>query len=144
MSAFECHVQRLYIFPLFLPQTEYAISRACLCGCHFRTLLQQLPTSTKVSNHIPLLSNLVLLSLIYLQLFLSSSPLIQTIIGSHHTCECRHVFIDRLIQQEVNRPGHYHSYQLHIDQSVTGLEGFCITMKDMLVVRLKKTKQTAF
>ena len=47
------------IFSLFLPQTEYAISRVCHCGCHFRTLPQQLPTSTKVYNNIPLLSTVI-------------------------------------------------------------------------------------
>lgn len=41
-------VETQHVFSRLL-QTEYAINRACRCGCHFRMLPQQWQTSTKVT-----------------------------------------------------------------------------------------------
>lgn len=94
------------IFP-FLPQTEYAISRACHCGCHFRMLPQQSPTSTKVNQPHPSAlykDSLVCQLLHQFLLFVSFCfiPSIWTTTHYHSTCKCRHVFIDRHIHQMVN------------------------------------------
>lgn len=43
--------RRLSYLRPFSPQIGYAISRVCRCGCHSRTPLLHLPTSTKVSKN---------------------------------------------------------------------------------------------
>lgn len=132
------------IFPL-LSQTEYAISRACHCGCHFRMLLQQLPTSTKVTKSLSSLA-LCLLSSVHrsathqsYSCFLCFILSICSVAARHCTYKYRHVFIDRYIHHVVNKHGHYHPYQLILISLLHGLKAFVCLWKTHSLCGLKQT-----
>lgn len=95
------------------PVTVGAISE--LCHSSYQPL-QRYVTHPSSLHPCAFELHLLICQLLHPQLFLCFVTSTWTGAGHHCTCKCRHVFIDRLIQQVVNRPDHQHSYQLHIDQ----------------------------